>query len=265
MAARTEVLEQRWPRRAAPALPAIAPAPPRRPLQARRAWRAIRSLVADPTRTEQVFELFGALGGDYGEVLFQRFLRNPAAPSLLARQPSLVAALSDREALARLPEGSFGRAYLAFLDARGLDPAGLLEARSHANTELPPLDPIRDWFYARTNVMHDLWHVLTGYGTDEAGEAALLAFSLAQLPSRGMRVLVGAAAVIGFDWRLEWPRYLMRAWRRGRRAVLLTAVAYEDLLPRPLDEARRRLGIEPAHVAHPQGILVGDRASGGLP
>ena len=35
--------------------------------------------------------------------------------------------------------------------------------------------------------MHDLWHVLTGYGMDEAGEAANLAFSLGAGPESGHR------------------------------------------------------------------------------
>ncbi len=31
-----------------------------------------------------------------------------------------------------------------------------------------------EWFAERIDLMHDLWHVLTGYGTDGGGEAALL-------------------------------------------------------------------------------------------
>jgi ubiquinone biosynthesis protein COQ4 len=119
-------------------------------------------------------------------------------------------------------------------------------------------DPVRRWFYDRTNVMHDLWHVLTGYGTDPAGEAALLAFTCGQIPNRGLVLLVMAAAALGvWDGNLGWPRYLFRAWRRGRRATLMTAARYEELLSRPLEEVRLRLGIQPVREAHPQGIVVG--------
>jgi hypothetical protein len=30
------------------------------------------------------------------------------------------------------------------------------------------------WLFERLDTLHDLWHVLTGYGLDEAGEAANL-------------------------------------------------------------------------------------------
>jgi ubiquinone biosynthesis protein COQ4 len=105
--------------------------------------------------------------------------------------------------------------------------------------------------------MHDLWHVLTGYGRDLAGEAANLSFSYAQTRNRGIGVIVIAAAVLG-PWRLDfnWPRYLWRAWRRGRRTLPLAMVAYEELLPLPLDEVRRRLRIDPSELAHPGGLIV---------
>jgi len=107
-------------------------------------------------------------------------------------------------------------------------------------------------------VTHDLWHVLTDYGTDPLGEAALLAFSCAQMPSRANRLLlVGAglrgAAKVG----IGFAGYLYRAWRRGRRAVWLPALPYEDLLDQPLEAVRRMARIEPASVAHPDGILRG--------
>jgi ubiquinone biosynthesis protein COQ4 len=241
-------------------LPEIAPPLPRRRLEWRHAWRSLRELITDPKQTEKVFELLGAIGGDDGESSFQRFLSHPDGRSLLASHPRLLEALADRGALSRMPEGSFGRAYLDFVRERGFEPGGLLEARANAKTRRSELDPIREWFFDRTNLMHDLWHVITGYGTDEAGESALLAFTLAQIPTRGMAVLVVAAAAIGpKDLHLSWPRYLRRAWIRGRRAVLLTTAPWEDLLPRPLEEVRLRLRIEPALVAHPGGIVTGDR------
>src|SRR5262249_13032042 len=69
-----------------------------------------------------------------------------------------------------------------------------------------------------------------------------------------------AGALIGpKDVTLYWQRYLLNAWRRGRRAKLLSAVPYERLLPLPLEEVRRQLGIPPASEVHPDGILVGNR------
>jgi len=238
------------------ALPRLAPPPPARRVEWTRAWRALRTLVADPERTDQVFELINALSSDAGERLFQRFCADPGGRRLLAGRPSLLATLADLDRLAALPEGSFGRSYAEFMRRERIDAKGLVDA-AQAVAESRALDPERDWFFQRLRDMHDLGHVLTGYGRDIAGEAANLSFSYAQTRIRGIGVIVLAAAVLG-PWRLDlhWPRYLWRAWRRGRRTLPLPMVAYEELLPLPLDEVRRRLRIDPPELAHPGGLIV---------
>jgi len=237
-------------------IPRLAPPPPRRRVEWSRAWRALRTLVADPERTDQVFELINALSGNAGERLFQRFCADPGGRRLLAARPSLLATLADLDTLAALPEGSFGRTYAEFMRRERIEAKGLMDA-AQAVAERRDLDPERDWFFQRLVDMHDLWHVLTGYGRDIAGESANLAFSYAQTRNRGIGVIVLAAAVLG-PWRLDlhWPRYLWRAWRRGRRTLPLPMAAYEELLPLPLEEVRRRLRIDPPEVAHPGGLIV---------
>jgi ubiquinone biosynthesis protein COQ4 len=242
------------------ALPRIAPPPPRRKVEWQRARTALGNLIADPERTEQVFELIDALAGDAGEKLFQRFLRHPNAPELLSRKPSLLSLLSKRSELEALPEGSLGRVYAKFMRDGGIDADGLVEASQDVRAERDEIDAERRWFYDRLRDMHDLWHALTGYGRDLAGEAALLSFTHAQTRNRGILAIVLAAVVRG-PKNLTWPRYLWQAWRRGRRAELLPAAKWEELLPLPLAEARRRLGVSVPNVAHPGGILVAETDS----
>jgi ubiquinone biosynthesis protein COQ4 len=229
------------------------------------AWRALKDLIADPQRTDRVFEIIRALSGDAFDRAWDRFRAHPDGQRLLAARPSLLDALGDRAALRQLPAGSFGRAYADFMDDAQLDAGGLVEAEETANQTYgrpddTPRDPARDYFGERLRDMHDLWHVLTGYGRDEAGEAANLAFTYAQVPNLGIGLIVVAGSVLGpLDLSFYWPRYLYRAYRRGRRAALLTAVPYERLLPLPLAEVRALLGIEAPQVAHPEGILVASR------
>jgi len=229
-----------------------------RPIEWRRAWNALKVLVADPERTEQVFEITDALAGASFERLYRQFANHPDGQRLLTVRPSLLAALSDREALRALPEGTLGRAYAEFMEGGNLTADGLVEADAMvARDESRIEEPDRRYYGERVRDMHDLWHVLTGYGRDEAGEAANLAFTLAQIPNKGIGLIVAAAAVIGTqEWSLGWPRYLYRAWRRGRRASMLSVAPYESLLERPLDEVRRALRIEPPAVAHPEGIVI---------
>ena len=238
-----------------------APAPGR--FQARRAFRLLREVIRNPDDTDKVFEFFEAVGGNEGPHAFARLVADAEGRRLLAERPQLVALLADEAYLASLPEDSFGGWYLRFMRSRGFAPAGLLEARDRGAKKRVLEDAEHEWFYDRINVMHDLWHVLTGYGTDELGEAALIAFSHAQIPNRSFPLLLAAAVWMGpKSWDLAWPRYLWRAYRRGRRAKLLTAAPFEELLPLPVPEVRERLGIEPAALWHADGIRAGSLRGG---
>lgn len=244
-------------------IPRLAPPPPRRRVEWARAWSALRRLTDDPERTDQVFELIQALSGNAGEWLFQRFCVDEGGRRLLAERPSLLATLADLDRLAALPEGSFGRCYADFMRRERIEAKGLVDA-AQSVSEPRQLDPEREWFFQRLRDMHDLWHVLTGYGRDIAGESANLAFSYAQTRNRGIGVIVLAAVVLG-PWRVFWPRYLWRAWRRGRRTLPLPMAAYEELLPLPLEEVRRRLRIDPPELAHPGGLIVFEPQAQGAP
>jgi ubiquinone biosynthesis protein COQ4 len=224
-----------------------------------RALRLFLDVLRDPDDTEGVYAFFEAMGGDEGESQFREFLAEPDGRRLLAARSSLVSALADEARLEALPAHSLGSAYLAAMRARGFMPSGLLEARESARAGHPRDDAEHEWFYERLNVMHDLWHVLTGYGTDPLGEAALLAFSQAQIPNRGFPVLLLGAVWKGpRSWTLDWPRYLWRAYRRGRAARLLTAAPLEEWLARPLGEVREELGVGSPAAWHPEGVWIGE-------
>lgn len=227
----------------------------------KRAGNALQRLIRDPERTEEVFEIIDALNGPPDDGVAARARNDPAGARLLRERPDLLARLSDRPVLAALPEGTLGRAYADFMTGGNLSPDGLVEA-DVGRPDREPGDPRDDGHYLaeRQRDAHDLWHVVTGYGMDEAGEVALLAFTYAQLGNLGILLIVGAVAVIGTnDLRLTWPRYLVRAFRRGRRARPLATVPWEDWLVRPLACVRRDLNVEDPDVAHPGGVLTGDR------
>jgi len=229
----------------------------------RRAWGAIKILVADSERTDQVFELLDALGGPSDEAGFQAFAGDPQGRHQLTSRPDLLAALSDHDGLRPLPEGSLGRAYLAFMEEAGLTARDLIDAEEEGAPAQADLDPDRRWVADRGRDSHDLWHVLTGYGRDEAGETALLAFTYAVYPNPGIGIILLAAILIAPKTAsLRWERYLLQAYRRGKASQLEFA-PYEDWLSLPLQEARRRAGIVPPEVAHPgTGIVAASREGG---
>ena len=237
----------------------------------RAALQALRKLLRDPDDTAQAFEVILAIGSREFERSIARFAASGAGRALLAERPSLAAALGDRAALERMQPDSLGRAYLAYLDATGFRPTGLIELQSetrrrwHEQHGLPPFDPVRSWFADRAALIHDLSHVVTGYGTDDLGEATLLAFSQAQFGGRGNALLTAGAFFEVFrSLGLRWLPYVARAYLRGRRAVSLYDLPWEELLPLRLTTVRRLAGLDLPEEAHPNGIWRGRRTPAGL-
>jgi ubiquinone biosynthesis protein COQ4 len=231
------------------------------------ALKAMVGLARDTERTDHVFTIISALTGNSFERTYQSFIKTAHGQKLLRERPSLAAVLSDTARLAAMPEGSLGRAYLDFMNEGGLTANGLMAAQDaridpHATFDL---DPDRRYVADRLRDQHDLWHVLTGYGCDNSGEIANLWFSVGQFGNPGMAFIAFFGTVGGkLDPTFGWARYCARALERGRKAARLVSEPVEDLLELPIDEARRRLGIEPPSIAHPEGIRRGDRRDGRL-
>lgn len=230
----------------------------------RRAFGIIQTVIDDPTKTEEVIEIIDALGGPSFEKTFLRFAHTPEGQKLLAEKPDLLAALSDRERLSALPAGTFGRVYADFMTRGGITAKGLAEASDEARSRFPDAaafdarDKDREWFGQRLRDQHDLWHVLTGYGMDQAGEAANLSFSIGQFFNPGMLFLVcSSVLVVNPRMKLHWSRYMFQAWRRSKAVPKNFNLArFEELLELPLEEVRQRLGVPPAEQFHPDGIGV---------
>jgi len=233
-----------------------------------RALRALRALLADPDDTAKAIEVTLSIGARDFERSFQRFAATAEGRALLAERPSLAAALSDRASLAQMDPESLGRGYLAYLERTGFTTTGLLElqdatqARWEREEGFPPMDALRAWYRDRWLLVHDLLHIVTGYDTDDLGEAALLAFSQPQIRGRANALLTAGATfevfrVLGPSWLV----YQFRAWRRGGRAVPVIALPWEELLPLRVATVRRiaRVG-EPAET-HRRGILTGRRVA----
>ena len=211
------------------------------PLQA---FRAIRRLFANPEDTAQVFIVLRAMRGRSGIKLFRRFKESPVGKAVLAERRALLNALQDSKALAAMPEGSLGRTYLAFMAEENLTADGLVES-SQAWGESDQLPPDALLMRERMRDMHDLTHVLTGYGRDGLGELCLLAFMHAHTRNLGqaMIVLMGMARASRGPEGPAVRAAIFQAFRNGRKARWLPGQDWEAMLPRPLEDLRREAGI----------------------
>ena len=214
-------------------------------LQPVRAWRGIKRLIADKEDTEAVFEIMRALSGRSIPKGYQRLLRTVEGGALAMRAVELAPILDDHETLNRLPDGSVGRAYVAFVDGRRISAEGLAaESRKAADSTIDANHPYA-WYARRLRDVHDLWHVLTGYNTDALGEACVVAFSYAQTGSKGFALIALAAARELSRALPDQPvaKAIWQAFQLGRHARWLPEVDVDVLLQTPLDQARRDLNL----------------------
>jgi ubiquinone biosynthesis protein COQ4 len=226
------------------------PTPPALPVRPLHAAVSVARLILNKEDTRQVYEVVAALAGRAGKRLFTRFIRTPYGRRVVTEPVRLEAILSDRDRLRALPEGSLGRAYLAFMEGENLTVDGLLGAAEEAGIDYRNPTQFEEYrrLFLHINLCHDLWHVLTGYGRDALGEICNLAFTFRQTRNPGIALIVrvGLAAQ-----KLSAPSVpilaaVREASRMGRGVDFLLQHDVEGLLAEPIDAVRRRLGfIEP--------------------
>ena len=102
----------------------------------------------------------------------------------------------------------------------------------------------------RIRKTHDIWHVLTGFDTDAAGEVGLMGFYQAQYPSP-FPMAIKAATMLGAIERRDLAEIadileqIGAGYQNGKRAHRLYAVRWEDYWERDLAEVRGEFSIEP--------------------
>lgn len=143
-----------------------------------------------------------------------------------------------------MPDGSLGRAYLTFMEVGNITAEGLKDASEVSDAHNEFGEPDLQTYALRLRDQHDLWHVVTGFGRDIAGEACLLAFTYAQTDNRGVGFfgLIGALKLRRVFGRRFFSS-MWQAYRMGGRTQWLPGQFWEQLLPKPLQQVRDELGV----------------------
>ncbi|MEO9971207.1 MAG: Coq4 family protein [Hyphomonadaceae bacterium] len=208
----------------------------------------MNKLFADKEDTAQVFHIIESLSGNALHRNLDRLLSTPDGRERFAEHRALAPLLDDHAALGPLPAGSVGRAYIDFMTREGLTARGLVAESEIFRKGTKQFDDDLKWFGDRLRDTHDMYHVLSGYGRDGLGEAALLAFTHGQQPSRGVYFI---AKMAFRRMRKELPASfdLKEVWREARENGLAARKILDQdilsLLNEPLAEARGRLNIKP--------------------
>ncbi len=228
-------------------VPYIDPARQRSRIKPLKAWKHMQKLIADKEDTAQVFHIIEALNGNVKLSDFERFMNSEHGPALLAQHANLAEMLDDHEPLKKLPAGTVGRAYVEFMESEGLSAAGLVAESEKNNKYRQMFDDDLNWYMNRGRDTHDLYHVLTGYGRDALGEAALLGYTHSQHGGLGISFI---AFMGGRTIAKETPReanikaVIAEGRRNGKAAARIVDQDIDALLREPISEARARLGIK---------------------
>ena len=218
-------------------------------LEPLRALRAFRKLIRNKEDTTQVFEIMRALSGRSISRGYNRMLKTLEGGRQAFLREELAHKLDDPVWLSRFEPGSVGAAYRAFREARGFTAEGLADEARKVAPLVDAQHPVI-WYSRRIRDVHDVWHVLTGYGTDALGEACVVSFSYAQTRNLGFAFIGWGAAR---EVQREAPsvparRAVWQAYRNGRAARWLPGLDYEALFEQPLEAVRASLNIRPATI-----------------
>jgi len=224
--------------------PFRAPTRPAEKLRPLTALGHFRNLVADKEDTAQVFYMAECLPSPRYQKLAAAFCRSPKGQALMVSEPYLPDLLDDHDQLLAMPEGSVAHAYVAFMRKEGLSAAGLVEASTVPGIERHP-DQLQ-WLTDRLRDLHDLSHILTGYGRDGLGEQCVLGFTSSQYYDR-TEWLIAWLGALEISTSLKSDAPVFRAVGEARRHGAAAAKIYEQdvraLLAEPLEAARARLRI----------------------
>lgn len=202
----------------------------------RLAVKTLRILADDPANPYYGPFLNACLDGETYAKMARTWREQAKGRELLDERPSLQGRELDLEALARLPEGTLGRELARYFEANGIQP---FVSAFHVASDV-------DYLSQRYRETHDIFHVLTGYGTDEHSEMELQAFVLGNLKLRQAIVILAFSVPrhfpqLGLRGVRPYFRRLRAAYRRGKQSTEMLSVPYEGMWERPVSELIEQL------------------------
>ncbi len=217
-----------------------------RPLKA---YKHMRNLIADKEDTTQVFYIIEALDGNNLTKDYHRFMARSEGQVRFEERRDLVPLLDNHERWRALPQGTVGRAYIDFMEREGLTAQGLVDEYTRFGKDLSDMFP-KDvaWYGHRRRDVHDMMHILSGYGRDALGEACVLNFTHGQHRGLGIYFIAHMAAL---EVRKQAPKgspvwkAVREARRNGAAAKNIISQDILALMAEPLEDARKRLNIAP--------------------
>ncbi|XP_058981907.1 ubiquinone biosynthesis protein COQ4 homolog, mitochondrial isoform X2 [Musca domestica] len=201
------------------------------------AGSSIAALV-DPRRHDMI----ACLGETTGEHALQQILHTMRASDegqrILQQKPRINTRTVNLERLRQLPDNTFGRAYVQFLDDNQVTPDSRMEVRFMDDPELA-------YIMTRYRECHDLVHAILDMPTNMLGEVAV---KWVEALNTGLPMCYGGAVFGALRLRPKQRKqylstYLPWAIKNGKEAKPLMSVFWEERWEQDVNELRQELQI----------------------
>ncbi|KXS17770.1 Coq4-domain-containing protein [Gonapodya prolifera JEL478] len=195
--------------------------------------------LAVPTRADMVAAL-GETTGPYalGRIR-DKMMADAVGRRILREKPVVDSATVDLDALRQLPNGTFGREYVRWLDAEGVGPDSR-EPVKYVD------DAVLAYVMQRYRQVHDFWHVVTGMSVSVEAELAVKWWEFAHhgMPVALLSGVFGPLRLTAQQRERLLTVYVPWALRNAGRGKYPMNVYYEEKWEMPLEELRKELGVE---------------------
>ena len=190
----------------------------------------------NPSKTEAAFDIADGLRKTGLYKQFIEYAHSHASVSQIT-QERYFSPIVNLDDLITYPKESLGYCYAAHMKQLGLRPD--FYRAIHIEDDY-------SYLAMRMRQTHDIWHTITGFGTDLVGEAKLQALTLAQMRSPLAAALMGAFLVHTMKSSAPLDPLIdgiWEGWCMGKVARPLIAQKWEEDWGKPLSEWRVYLEI----------------------
>ena len=207
--------------------------------------RGVIGMLRNPEGTMSIYDIENGLLDLEATKMVEGYAKSHPEVAAIIEERYLTEETPDLNVLAKLDEGTLGKAYWHHIEDHGFDPDYF--QKMDVKTDV-------DYILKRVRQTHDIWHVVLDIDTSRLGEIAVKAFELSQtwrplsavITCGGMmRYLMKEPEQLG-----DAMAHISHGYQLGRLAEPFLAQKWEEAWDKPLVEWRAALNL-PAEIPPP--------------
>ncbi|KAJ2617361.1 Ubiquinone biosynthesis protein [Coemansia sp. RSA 1365] len=205
----------------------------------------------DPMEGAHIAALGDSTSNGFFGKMREQMINDPTGRRILKERPEISFTPEQWEALADLPEGSFGRSYYEQMKRNGISwatrpPVHFVDSEEDA------------YMLLRYRQCHDFYHVILDMDISVVEELAIKVFEWRQtgLPVGLIASMFGPLRLPQGERSRFFNSYLPWAMQCGNQAKPIISIYWEEMMERSIDEVRKEMGVwllpERNSVMHPE-------------